>query len=200
MRHLYKLWFKLNSWTFEGSIPKDLKKKLVIVAPHTSNNDFYLGIMVRSVLRLKSTKYLAKSELFKAPFGFIFKWLGGYPVDRSKNNNLVDATVDIFNSKEVFSIALAPEGTRKKVKKIKTGFYHIAKKANVPIILIGLDYGNKKIKVSEPFLPTNILKDFKFIIDFFSSCTGIEAKNGISNEMYEAMKLKLESIQANYSY
>jgi len=195
MRIIYKLWFKLLSIKFEGSIPKDLPKYIIIVAPHTANKDFFIGLAVRSILGFKSY-YLAKSELFKPPFGFIFRWLGGYPVDRSKFNRLVEAVVDIFNSKEVFSIAIAPEGTRKKVKKLKTGFYHISRKANVPIIMMGFDFGNKKIRISEPFLPTNnVLNDFTKIIDFFSSCKGVIPENGVGPELLDNMKGEIERIQ-----
>ena len=196
MRYLFNLWFRINSWTFEGESPKDLKKFIIIVAPHTANADFFIGVMARSVLELNKTKYLGKSQLFKAPFGFIFRWLGGYPVDRSKNNNLVDAVVDIFNSKDSFSIALAPEGTRKKVSKIKTGFYHIAKKANVPIVMVGFDYGNKKIKVAEPFYPgKSIVDDFKKIIEFFSTSIGINPERGVNFSMFECMLPELEKMQ-----
>lgn len=193
MRYLFKLWFKINSWTFVGKSPKDLKKFIVIVMPHTANADFFIGIMARSVLQLQKTKYLGKSSLFKAPFGFIFRWLGGYPVDRSKNNNLVDAVVDLFNSKESFSIALAPEGTRKKVKKLRMGFYHIAKKANVPIILIGFDYGGKRIVVDKPFYPSDdIEKDLKEIITFFSKCIGVNPQYGVNMDTFKAMQSDLQ--------
>lgn len=194
MRHIYSFLFSLFSWSFEGKSPKDLKKFIIVVAPHTSNADFFIGVMVRSILQLGSTKYLGKSSLFKAPFGFIFRYLGGYPVDRSKNNNLVDAVVDLFNSKDSFSIALAPEGTRKKVSRIKTGFYHIAKKANVPIVLVGFDFGGKKIKISEAFYPgESMSKDFRYIIDFFSTCKGRNPSQGIDPSMYENMKASFEN-------
>ena len=200
MRLLYTFLFKLFSWKFEGKLQNDLNKFIVIVIPHTSNWDFPLGIMVRSILRLNSTKYLGKSQLFKPPFGFIFRSLGGYPVDRSKNNNLVDAVVELFNSKEKFSIALAPEGTRKKVPKLKKGFYYISKKAKVPIIMIGFDYQGKCIKINEPFLPSdNILKDFKYIIDFFSTCKGVYPENGVDESTFNNMKKELEEIQKKQS-
>ncbi len=200
MRYLYKLIFKLFSWRFEGSVPKDLPKFIIIVAPHTANIDFFVGIMARRVLQLDSTKYLGKSQLFKAPYGFIFRWLGGYPVDRSKNNNLVDVVVDIFNSKERFSIALAPEGTRKKVDKIKTGFYHIAKRAKIPIIMISFDFGTKKIKVNDPFMTSdNVFNDFKKIITFFSSSAGAKPQNGVSMDLLEQMLPEIEKLQERYS-
>jgi 1-acyl-sn-glycerol-3-phosphate acyltransferase len=119
------------------------------------------------------TKFIGKKSLFKPPFGAVFRALGGYPVDRSKNNNFVDAVVEIFDSKEKFSIALAPEGTRKKVDKIKTGFYYIAKGANIPIILVRFDYANKEVTFSDPFYTTdNKEADLKFIDDHFRGTLG----------------------------
>lgn len=101
-------------------------KFVIAVIPHTSSWDFPLGLLVRSVMDI-DVKYLGKDSLFKGPFGGLFRWLGGYPVDRSKNNNFVDTVIDIFKREEKFSTAIAPEGTRKKVDQLKTGFYYIAK-------------------------------------------------------------------------
>jgi 1-acyl-sn-glycerol-3-phosphate acyltransferase len=195
MRMLYKIWFKLISIKFDGSISPDIPKFIIIVAPHTSNKDFFIGLAVRSILRIK-TNFLAKSSLFKAPFGFIFRWLGGYPVDRSRFNRLVEAVVDIYDSKERFSIAIAPEGTRKKVKKLKAGFYHISRKANIPIIMIGFDLKGKTIQVSEPFHPSNnVYTDFKKIIDFFSACKGYYPENGIDSSVLDSMSADIERLQ-----
>ncbi|MEN8249990.1 MAG: 1-acyl-sn-glycerol-3-phosphate acyltransferase, partial [Bacteroidota bacterium] len=157
-----------------------------VIGPHTANMDFVLGIIARSVLGLQGARYLGKSQLFKFPLGILFKALGGYPVDRSKHNNTVDAVVDIFNKHERFGIALAPEGTRSKVDRLKTGFYHIAQKANVPIYMVGFDYGSKSIIVREPFLPSDdIEKDFGMIIDFFSEIKGKYPANGIDKDMLQ---------------
>ena len=192
MHNLYNIWFKLSGWKFEGSFPDDVQKYIVIVAPHTASIDFIIGIMVRSILRLNHVKYLGKSQLFNPPFGFIFRWLGGTPVERTKYNNLVEAVVAKFNENEKFAIGLAPEGTRKKVTRIKTGFYHVAKQANIPIIMMGLDFGTKTIKIKPPFYPTeNTLNDFKQFIEFFSSCTGKVPERGITIDVFENMKKEL---------
>jgi 1-acyl-sn-glycerol-3-phosphate acyltransferase len=117
--------------------------------------------------------FIGKNSLFNGPFGFFFKGLGGTPVDRSQSNNLVDAIIEIFNSKEEFRLGLSPEGTRKKVDTWKTGFYYIAKGANVPIVMATLDFENKKIKISEPYYTTDDKeKDFNFFYTFYKNVKG----------------------------
>jgi len=99
--------------------------------------------------------------------------LGGAPVDRSKNNDMVKATAAIFAEREKFRLTLAPEGTRKKVSKWKTGFYYIAKTANVPIVLCAFDYGKKQIKFSKPLQTTdNKETDFSEYYDFYKNVKG----------------------------
>jgi len=180
-KKLATYWFKKNGWTFEGDFEPLPKKFIVIVGPHTANIDFFVGIMARSALGIQSTKFLGKSQLFKFPIGFIFRALGGYPVVRTRDNNLVDAVTEIFNQHESFSIALAPEGTRSKVDRLKTGFYHIAKKANIPIYPIGFDFGTKTIRIKEPFLPSdNIEEDFKELLRYYAGMQGKFPELGIS--------------------
>jgi len=155
-----------------GNFPTHLKKYVVIAAPHTSWQDFPIAILARNTSGEK-INFIGKDSLFKGPFGWIFKSLGGAPVDRSKSNNLVDAIVDIFNSREEFRLGLSPEGTRKKVEKWKTGFYYIAKGANVPIVMATLDFENKRIKISEPYETTeNKEKDFEYFHSFFKGVKG----------------------------
>ncbi|WP_144896894.1 1-acyl-sn-glycerol-3-phosphate acyltransferase [Lutibacter sp. Hel_I_33_5] len=159
-------------WKIKGEFPLELKKYVIIAAPHTSWQDFPIGILARNTSGAK-INFIGKDSLFKGPFGFIFRSLGGTPVDRSKNNKLVDAIVDVFNSKDEFRLALSPEGTRKKVDTWKTGFYYIAKGANVPIVMATLDFGNKQVKISEPYTITNDLDtDFKFFEDFYKGIKG----------------------------
>ncbi|MDP2088586.1 MAG: 1-acyl-sn-glycerol-3-phosphate acyltransferase [Flavobacteriaceae bacterium] len=159
-------------WKFEGSFPKSLTKFIVIVVPHTSWIDFPLGLLVKWAQDI-DTNFIGKGSLFKPPFGFIFRWLGGTPVDRSKNTNLVDAIVDEFNKREKFSLAISPEGTRKKVDKWKTGFYYIAKGANVPIIMLSLDFENRILKISEAYNITQDMEaDFEHFHQFFKGVKG----------------------------
>ena len=158
---------KLMGWKLANDFPHDLEKYVVIAAPHTSWQDFPVGILARNTSGIK-INFIGKASLFKGPFGFIFKSLGGTPVDRSTSNNLVDAIIDIFNSKEQFRLALSPEGTRKKVGKWKTGFYYIAKGAKVPIVMATLDFSRKEVKISEPYYTTEDKDaDFEYFYSFF---------------------------------
>ncbi|MEO1259331.1 MAG: 1-acyl-sn-glycerol-3-phosphate acyltransferase [Bacteroidota bacterium] len=183
LRLLCKLAFKITGWKLRGHLPHHLNKFVIIVAPHTSAKDIPLGLAVKSVGHIEYVKYMMKAELFKAPYGWFFRALGGYPVDRSKNNNLVDAIVDIFNSKERFAIAIAPEGTRKRVEKLKSGFYYIAQKAGIPIVMVGFDFPSKTVKFSEAFYPSgNYEKDMQFILKYFSGFTGANPELGITQK------------------
>jgi len=156
-------------WKLVNDFPKDIQKYVVIAAPHTSWQDFPIGILARNTSGVK-INFIGKASLFKGPFGFIFKSLGGTPVDRSTSNNLVDAIVQIFDKKEQFRLALSPEGTRKKVEKWKTGFYYIAKGAKVPIVMATLDFGKKQVKISEPYFTTDdVEKDFDYFHSYFHS-------------------------------
>jgi 1-acyl-sn-glycerol-3-phosphate acyltransferase len=165
-----------------GAFPVKEKKYVVIVAPHTSNWDFVIGVLYRSVLRLESARYLGKKELFRPPFGFIFRWLGGTPVDRSSSQNMVDEVVKIFSEKDEFALALSPEGTRKRVERLRTGFYNIAKKAGVPIVMVALDFEHKQVIFSEPFYVTdNQAADFEKILSFFRPIKGKIPEKGLAH-------------------
>lgn len=181
LRPLYHIIFKLIGWKIDGSFKPDLKKYIIAVAPHTSNWDFVIGVMARSILRLQRAKFLGKDSLFKPPFGWFFRWLGGYPVDRSRRHDMVQQVVDIFNKHDEFILAMAPEGTRKKVDKLRTGFYFIAKGAGVPIVPVGFDFGRKKVIIGDPVVPTDqIDHDLKKLIEFYSDISGKNPELGIS--------------------
>lgn len=147
----------LLGWKIKGTFPTNTKKYVIIIAPHTHWVDFPMGLLVRNTLGLK-TNFIGKKSLFNWPHGFIFRALGGTPVDRTKSNNMVDSIVEIFDQKEVFILTLSPEGTRKKVDSWKTGFYYIAKGANVPIIRGVLDYEKKVFTLLAPFFLTDDVK------------------------------------------
>lgn len=165
------IYFKLLGWKLNGQFPK-LDQCVVIVIPHTHWLDFFLGLLIRKVIK-EEINYIGKKSLFKPPFGWFFRWTGGAPVDRSKSSNTVDNIVQIFKERKVFRLALAPEGTRKKVTQLRTGFYHIAQKAKVPIVMVAFDFGKKEIKIGEPFWVTdNQESDFSKIRDFYREVKG----------------------------
>lgn len=167
--------FTLMRWKIKGDFP-DLKKYVIIVAPHTSWVDFPVAVFIKYIKDLK-VNYIGKASLFKPPFGFIFRRLGGEPVDRTKSHNKVQSVVDIFNNKDEFVFALAPEGTRKKVSKFKSGFYHIAKGANVPIVMVTLDFARKQTEISEPFnLTDNQEADMNHFYTYFDGIVGKNPK------------------------
>jgi 1-acyl-sn-glycerol-3-phosphate acyltransferase len=187
--YFFKWHLKLTGWKAVNTVPPDLKKFIMVVAPHTSSHDIYMGFAFRSVLKLNHIKFIAKQELFKSPFGFLFRWSGGVPVDRFNKNNFVDQVVEMFNSNESFAIALSPEGTRKKVDRLRTGFYHIAKKANVPIVMLALDFEHKEFRFAPPFYTSDDADaDFKHIINFFADVKGKNPELGISHLAAEETK------------
>ena len=189
MRIFWKLFLKLSGWKAVNEFPNEIKKAVIIVAPHTYWKDFLYGIAFRSVLKIKNGKYLGKAELFNGPFGFFFKWAGGIPVDRFSKHGVVEQVVEKFNAADNLLLALSPEGTRKKVDKLRTGFYHIAKEAKVPIIMVGMDYAKKELSVAPPFFTSdNETEDFKKIIRFFGPIKGGRPEQGLSHllEVYHA--------------
>jgi len=182
---LFDIIFKWTGWSIQGEVPNYLKKAVIIVCPHATWVDFPVGLGVRSVLKRK-IYFWGKKELFKPPFGWLFNLLGGYPVDRSKHTNLVDSIVDIYQSKEEFLAALAPEGTRKDVQELKSGFYYIAHLASVPIVMVGFDFVNKKVVVNKPFIPTGDFNHDKIeIAKFYQTIPGVQ-KSWISNYLQKA--------------
>lgn len=165
--------YKLLRWKIVGEFPKDIKKYVLIGAPHTSNYDFIIGLLIKITLGVP-INFIGKKSLFKFPFGWFFKAVGGVPVDRKKNEKVVDAVTKIFNKKEQFIFAVSPEGTRSKVDTWKTGFYFIAKQANVPIVALTFDFGKRQTEVFSPFYPTdNKEADFTYLKSLYK---GIEGK------------------------
>jgi len=150
---------KIICWKVIGSLPSN-EKYVIAVVPHSSYFDLIIAVLIRTYSGLK-IKFIGKKELFNPITSFFFKFLGGIPVDRSKNTNLVDEVVNLFNQNEIQILAIAPEGTRKKVKKWKSGFYYIALNANLPILMVSFDYIKKEVKINKKFYPTgDINKDF----------------------------------------
>ena len=159
-------------WKVSGIPDPGIKKCIFIVAPHTSWWDFLLGLLIRRIIDMEA-HFVGKKELFKPPFGWFFKWMGGAPVDRGSKENKVETIAALFQKNEIFRLGLSPEGTRKKTDRWRTGFYYIAEKAKVPIILVAFDYGKKIIKFSKPFITTgNLDSDLVEIQSFYKGVVG----------------------------
>ncbi|MDX1910948.1 MAG: 1-acyl-sn-glycerol-3-phosphate acyltransferase [Saprospiraceae bacterium] len=172
--------FWLIGWKITGKYPRELSHVVIAVAPHTSAWDFPLGVLTNSAGRFNAN-YMGKHTLFKPPFGFLFRWLGGIPVDRSKNHNLVAATVEAFKREPRIHLVIAPEGTRKKVEKFKSGFYHIARLAGVPICLCQFDFEKKEVFFDpELFYPTdNEAADMEYLWQYFKGIRGKNPEMGV---------------------
>ena len=177
MRQKISQWI-LKFWGFKikGKYPYHLKKMVLAVAPHTSYWDFPLGILVRHALGVRMN-FVAKKSIFRPPFGWFFRWLGGFPIDRSKRSNYVGSVVDLIKKTDYFVLVIAPEGTRKKVEKLKTGFYYIAMGAKIPILMVRFDFPNKIVELRDPYFTTdNQEKDFAIFHEYFSGVKGKHAE------------------------
>jgi 1-acyl-sn-glycerol-3-phosphate acyltransferase len=140
-----------------------------IVAPHSSNWDFIVGVAAKLALRLR-VKYLGKDALFRFPLGVVMRYLGGIPVNRSSANDVVTSVVDQFARDTRMILAIAPEGTRKPVQRWRTGFYHIARGAGVPILPVGLDWATRTVRLGPLFFPTgNLETDLRVLHDRFAT-------------------------------
>jgi len=165
------LLFKLMGWKIIGKVPSGVKKYILIVAPHTSNWDFFIGFFSFYILNIR-TKILIKKEWFFFPLNILMKKKGYIPVDRQRQNNLIQFVADEFSKHESFTVLITPEGTRKKNPHWKKGFYHIALLAHVPIVFGFLDYAKKEGGVGGILYPSgNFKDDFAKIEDFYRTKT-----------------------------
>lgn len=168
----FSLWLlKRLGWKVHADYP-DVEKYVVIVAPHTSNWDFPLGILAARAMNLDA-QWMGKHTLFRWPYGWFFRALGGTPVYRSQTLNLIPQMVDLFDRSEQLVLALAPEGTRGKTDHWKTGFHYIARAANVPIVMGYLDHGHKQVGIGGAFYPgEDIQADFSHINSYYKDRRG----------------------------
>lgn len=143
---------RLLGWRIEGAIP-ELPKLVIAVAPHTSNWDFVVGTAAMFALDLRLS-FLGKHTLFRGPFAPLLRWMGGIPVDRSTPQGVVNASVMAFADSERRVLALAPQGTRKGSGRYRTGFLHIARGAGVPVLLVALDYGARRVRIGPLVQPS----------------------------------------------
>lgn len=174
--------FWLTGWKVQGAFPKDLKKAVIVAAPHTSNWDFPLGLGTRSIGKISSS-FMIKDSWIKMPVvGVMIKAMGGVAVDRSQNKKIrmTEATIHEYNKRDQFIICIAPEGTRKKVEKLKTGFWHIAKEANVPLVPVSFDYATKTVFWNAPiYVSENKDSDIEALKSIYRQYKGKFPEKGI---------------------
>ncbi|BFT30486.1 lysophospholipid acyltransferase family protein [Alteromonas sp. D210916BOD_24] len=168
-----------RGWKVEGELLNE-KKTILAVAPHTSNWDFFIGLFVVFAFRL-NVNFFGKHTIFKPPLGAIVRRLGGIPIERSKSHGVVTSIANQIKQQEHIILALAPEGTRSPIYPWKTGFMHIAREAEIPIQLIGLDYA-KKALVLGPIIHkvTNIEEQMQTIYTFYGTVCAKYPKNCIT--------------------
>lgn len=177
---------KKLGWTFHVDLP-EINKFVAIAAPHTSNWDFPLGILAAKAINLKIS-WLGKHSMFRWPYGWFFRAIGGTPVRRDTGQNYMQQLTDLFNRSEHLVLALAPEGTRSKTDHWKTGFHSIARAANVPVLMAYLDYGKKQVGIGGMFYPTDDIEtDFCLIREFYKDRRG---KNPEKESLIQVRKKK----------
>ena len=173
--YLARFFMRLSGWRVDGKLP-DIPKFVLIGAPHTSNWDFVLFLGVIFSLRA-NVHFMGKAELFRSPIGWFFRYCGGVPVDRKKSTGLVDQMVKVSDESKNFILTIAPEGTRHHVTEWKRGFYHIAKEAEIPIVIAMVDGRHKTVRIGQVFQPTgNIETDMKAIQGYFAGIGGINPR------------------------
>ena len=171
MYRISRIILSLTGWRTEGQLPL-IPKFVLVGAPHTSNWDLPFTLLVAFALRAR-IHWMGKTAIFRKPFKGFFQWLGGIPVERSQSDNLVDQSIQQFHRNDRLILTIAPAGTRQRVIRWKSGFYHIACGADVPIVLGFLDYRRKVGGIGPVVYPTgNITVDMETIRDFYDGVAG----------------------------
>ena len=179
-RTLGRWTLSLMRWNVSGEIP-NLPKLVLIAAPHTSNWDFVVAIAAKLALGLE-VRFLGKDTLFVGPLGWVMRALGGRPVDRAASHDVVKEMVAEFARADRLILGLAPEGTRKRVERWRTGFYHIAHGAGVPIVPVALNFGERAVQIRAPFITTgDVDKDIAALQQQFVGVRGRSREFRISS-------------------
>jgi 1-acyl-sn-glycerol-3-phosphate acyltransferase len=157
LRWVGRVGLRLLRWRADGGFP-NVPKLVLCVAPHTSNWDFFVGIFIDFALDIRA-HWLGKNTMFRWPIARLLKRLGGIPIFRSEKHNMVEQCVVAFSSADALVLAIAPEGTRKKVKEWRTGFWHIAREAHIPILLVSFDYEHRVVTFGPMVTPSDSLAE-----------------------------------------
>ena len=173
LRAFSRAFLQCTGWTIEGSLPANAQKSVLIAAPHTSNWDLPYTLMTAFALRL-NIYWMGKSSLFRWPCGGLMRWLGGIPVQRDSANNLVAASAQAIRDADgPLQLVLSPEGTRSQVRHWRSGFYYIAREAQVPIVMAYLDFGGKRCGLGPAFVPSgDLAADMAHIQAFYAPFRG----------------------------
>ncbi len=176
IRQICLLLFKLSGWKTDANLPPQIKKCIIIAAPHTSNWDFWYCMATFAIYKLP-IRFTVKKEWMRFPFNLLMKPLGGIAIDRrprgplNERPSFIEVMKELFDTNEELIIVITPEGTRSRNEKWKTGFYHIAQSANVPILLGYTDYKKKITGISNPIYPSDYEKHMKQIMSFYKNVT-----------------------------
>lgn len=177
MKRLTRLGFRLIGWRLEGEAPSE-SKYVAIFAPHTSGFDAILGLGIRFGIEDRPASWILKDTAYRWPFRGILNWLGAIPISRSPGQHVVDQIVEIYHQRDTMVLGITPEGTRKRVPRWKTGFYHIAHKAGVPIVMCYVDFNRKAAGIGPLLWPSGDLDaDMKTFAAFYAKVTPLHAKN-----------------------
>lgn len=170
-----RAYLRLSGWRIEGAFP-EAPQCVAIVAPHTSNWDFLLGVAILFGLDLRIS-WLGKHALFRAPFRGLLRWMGGIPVDRRASHGVVGECVEAFQAVPALMLALSPEGTRKGASRWKTGFYQIAVQAGVPLFPVAFDFAAHVVRLMPVFHPSGDLEvDLPRIQALFQDVKGLRER------------------------
>ena len=165
------LLFNVLHWKEQVSV-EHRDKCILVVAPHTSNWDFLLGELYYAAIGRKAL-FLMKREWFFWPLGILLKRIGGIPVDRRRHTSLTDYLAEMAGKRNHFELAITPEGTRKATDQWKLGFYFIALKAKLPILLFGINYKERCIVCTKEIWPSgDVDADMKIIKEYFAQFKG----------------------------
>ncbi|MHB8347668.1 MAG: lysophospholipid acyltransferase family protein [Acidiferrobacterales bacterium] len=172
VRRLALATLHIMGWRIQGGVPS-IPKYVLIGAPHTSNWDFVLALLAKRALDIRF-KWIGKDSLFRWPFGGIMEWLGGIPVNRRSRNNFIDRMADQFHASGELVVVITPEGTRGRTEYWKSGFYYLALRAGVPIVLGYVDYARKTLGIGPVLTPTgNLEADMTPIREFYADKSGL---------------------------
>ena len=175
VRLLGQLLMKITGWKTIGNFPTD-QRVVMVAGPHTSNWDFVLAMSLILSLDV-NIHWVGKHSIFKKGFRRLLRKMGGIPVNRANPEALKNEIHNITEKFKGFIIALSPEGTRKKVDRLKSGFLRIANETNSKIMMVGVDFSKKTIELGDFYSPSgDVEKDLKFIKEYFANFTGKHPK------------------------